>query len=152
MKLAEALVLRADLQKKLENLKKRLANSVLKLDDIQVIEDPAILKLEADETIAILYSLIDRIYRTNQSVILPSGQSMVTVLAKRDELVERRKLLDYIINKSLPDSGLYFNERGKWQPAIDISAYQKQMDDIAMQIRRLNLGIQQTNWQVDLVA
>lgn len=152
MKLAEALVLRADLQKKLENLKKRLANSVLKLDDIQVIEDPAILKLEADETIAILYSLIDRIYRTNQSVILPSGQSMVTVLAKRDELVERRKLLDYIINKSLPDSGLYFNERGKWQPAIDISAYQKQMNDIAMQIRRLNLGIQQTNWQVDLVA
>ncbi|MBW4018383.1 DIP1984 family protein [Moraxella osloensis] len=152
MKLAEALVLRADLQKKLENLKKRLANSVLKLDDIQVIEDPAILKLEADETIAILYSLIDRIYRTNQSVILPSGQSMVTFLAKRDELVERRKLLDYIINKSLPDSGLYFNERGKWQPAIDISAYQKQMDDIAMQIRRLNLGIQQTNWQVDLVA
>lgn len=152
MKLAEALVLRADLQKKLENLKKRLANSVLKLDDIQVIEDPAILKLEADETIAILYSLIDRIYRTNQSVILPSGQSMVTVLAKRDELVERRKLLDYIINKSLPDSGLYFNERGKWQPAIDISTYQKQMDDIAMQIRRLNLGIQQTNWQVDLVA
>ena len=38
MKLAEALVLRADLQKKLENLKKRLANSVRKLDDIQVIE------------------------------------------------------------------------------------------------------------------
>lgn len=152
MKLAEALVLRADLQKKLENLKKRLANSVRKLDDIQVIEDPTALKLEAEETITVLYSLIDRIYRTNQSVILPSGQSMVTVLAKRDELVERRKLLDYIINKSLPDSGLYFNERGKWQPAIDISAYQKQMDDISMQIRRLNLDIQQTNWQVDLVA
>lgn len=152
MKLAEALVLRADLQKKLENLKRRLANSVRKLDDIQVIEDPEVLKLEAEETITALYSLIDRIYRTNQSVILPSGQSMVTVLAKRDELVERRKLLDYIINKSLPDSGLYFNERGKWQPAIDISAYQKQMDDIAMQIRRLNLDIQQTNWQVNLVA
>lgn len=152
MKLAEALVLRADLQKKLENLKKRLANSVRKLDDIQVIEDPAALKLEADESITVLYSLIDLIYRTNQSVILPSRQSMVTVLAKRDELVERRKLLDYIINKSLLDSGLYFNERGKWQPAIDISAYQKQMDDIAMQIRRLNLDIQQTNWQVDLVA
>lgn len=152
MKLAEALVLRADLQKKLENLKKRLANSVRKLDDIQVIEDPAALKLEADESITVLYSLIDLIYRTNQSVILPSRQSMVTVLAKRDELVERRKLLDYIINKSLLDSGLYFNEHGKWQPAIDISAYQKQMDDIAMQIRRLNLDIQQTNWQVDLVA
>lgn len=145
MKLAEALVLRADLQKKLENQKKRLANSVRKLDDIQVIEDPAALKLEAEETITVLYSLIDRIYHINQSVILPSGQSMVTVLAKRDELVERRKLLDYIINKSLPDNGLYFNERGKWQPAIDISAYQKQMDDIAMQIRRLNLDIQQTN-------
>lgn len=45
MKLAEALALRTDIQRKLENLKKRLGNCVRVQDGIQIIENPEMLKL-----------------------------------------------------------------------------------------------------------
>lgn len=151
MKLAEALALRTDIQRKLENLKKRLGNCVRVQDGLQVLENPETLKTEAEEYIHALYDLTERIYRTNYQAVLPSGKTMIHALAERDELTERRKLLRHAVSMAVPESRCY-SDSVKWQLVIDVHAYERQIDDIAYDIRKLNMQIQQTNWQVDLVA
>lgn len=76
---------------------------------------------------------------------------MIHALANRDELTERRKLLRHAVSMTVPESR-YYQDNIQWQVTIDVNAYERQIDDIAYDIRKLNMEIQQTNWQVDLVA
>jgi methyl-accepting chemotaxis protein len=85
MKIAEALALRADLQKRLEQLKQRLVkNARIQEGDVPE-EDPGELQSEMERSARELTLLIQRINRTNAQSRFGSG-TLSDALAERDVL------------------------------------------------------------------
>ena len=152
MKLAEALLLRADLQKKLANLKTRIGDNVKVQDGDVPSEDPIAPLDAAEQVIKGLYELIAQIHQTNAAAVLPSGQTLLSRLVERDELSERHRLLQYALDQAKVDNDRYSHREIKWQKTIKISDLQQQVDEVASQLRRINVELQASNWQVDLLA
>ena len=65
MKLAEALILRADCQKRIQQLETRLVNNAMVQDGETPAEDPSQLRLELEDVSEQLLLLIKRINKTN---------------------------------------------------------------------------------------
>ena len=151
MKLAEALLIRSDLQKKLFQLKARIANNVKVQDGDSPNEDPNALIIEANQVITELALLIEKIHRTNALSQTSEGESLLSLLNKRDELEMRHKLLIYAIDMASNEAARYSPREIKWKVMVSVSALQKQADDLSMKLRKLNLVIQANNWQIDLV-
>ena len=85
MKVAEALALRADLQRRLEQLKVRLVKNARIQEGDKPEEDPAELQAELDKLAQELTSLIQRINRTNAASRL-GDRTLADALAERDVL------------------------------------------------------------------
>lgn len=151
MKLAEALLIRSDLQKKLFQLKARIANNVKVQDGDSPNEDPNALIIEANQVITELATLIEKIHRTNALSQTSEGESLLSLLNKRDELEMRHKLLSDAIDMASNEAARYSPREIKWKVIVSVSALQKQADDLSMKLRKLNLVIQANNWQIDLV-
>ena len=151
MKLAEALWLRSDLQKKLFQLKARIANNVKVQDGDSPNEDPNALIIEANQVITELATLIEKIHRTNALSQTNEGESLLSLLNKRDELEMRHKLLSDANDMASNEAARYSPREIKWKVMVSVSALQKQADDLSMKLRKLNLVIQANNWQIDLV-
>ena len=107
MKLAEALLRRADMQKKLASLKSRIAENVKVQDGDTPSENPNELLLQANQVMSELYALIDHIHRTNAIAVMPDGATMLSTLVKRDELAERHRLLQTAIDNAKTEGDRY---------------------------------------------
>lgn len=151
MKLAEALLIRSDMQKKLAQLKARIKNNVKVQEGDTPSEDPNELLLQASQVITELNTLIERIHRTNAIAKTDKGQSMLTLLVERDTLEMRHKMLIETIEAAHGEVDRYSPREIKWDVMVSISGLQKQADDIAMKLRQINLVIQSNNWQIELV-
>ncbi len=152
MKLAEALLIRSDMQKKLAQLKGRIRNNVKVQDGDTPSEDPNELMIDASQIITELTGLIERIHRTNAAAQTDKGQSMLILLVERDTLEMRHKLLVDAIEATQTEADRYSHREIKWNIIVSVAGLQKQADDIAMKLRQINLIIQANNWQIELVA
>ena len=151
MKLAEALLIRSDMQKKLAQIKGRIRNNVKVQDGDTPSEDPNALMIDASQIITELSILIERIHRTNSIVKTDIDQSMLTLLVERDTLEMRHKLLIEAIEATASETDRYSHREIKWNIMVSVSGLQKQADDIAMKLRKINIVIQANNWQIDLI-
>ncbi|MFC6203572.1 DIP1984 family protein [Psychrobacter urativorans] len=151
MKLAEALLIRSDMQKKLAQLKGRIKANVRVQEGDTPSEDPNALMIDASQIITELSVLIERIHRTNAIAKTDKGQSMLTLLVERDTLELRHKLLLDAIEATQTEADRYSPREIKWHVMISVASLQKQADDIAMKLRKINIVIQANNWQIDLI-
>ena len=151
MKLAEALLIRSDMQKKLAQLKGRIKANVKVQEGDTPSEDPNELMIDASQIITELTALIERIHRTNAVAKTDKGQSMLTLLVERDTLELRHKLLLEAIEATQTEADRYSPREIKWHVIISVASLQKQADDIAMKLRKINIVIQANNWQIDLI-
>ena len=85
MKLAEALNQRADLQKRLAQLKDRLSNNVKVQEGDSPAEKPEDLFVELNASLKELESLIVRINKTNQETVW-EGRTITEMIAEKDVL------------------------------------------------------------------
>ncbi len=150
MKLAEALILREDMQRKLTNINSRIAENVKVLEGDEPSEVPNKLIKEAEELIDSLYALIAHINYTNATVQLSNGQSLLMTLVERDKLKERYRLITNAIDNAKITPEIQNNHEKKWEKTVNIIALQRQAEDIAVKIRNLNILIQAITWKVDL--
>lgn len=151
MKLAEALLIRSDMQKKLAQIKGRIRNNVKVQDGDKPSEDPNQLLMDASQLITELSALIARIQCTNAVAMTDNNQSMLALLVERDTLEMRHKLLTESIAATETEVDRYSPREIKWHVIVSVAGLQKQADDIAMKLRKINLVIQANNWQIDLV-
>jgi hypothetical protein len=151
MKLAEALLLRSDQQKKLASLKQRINANVLVQDGDEPSEDPNELLKQVFALTQESQKLVYVIHQTNALAKLTDGRSLLALLTQRDELVERHKILTSAISNTQREPDRYSTREIKWHKVIPVSSLQKQSDDISAKLRDLNVLIQATNWQVDLL-
>ncbi len=151
MKLAEALVLRADLQKRIEQLRDRLQQSALVQEGEQPPENPQELLAELERLINELTSLITRINRTNVSAETASGVSITAALARRDTLALQYSVLDAVANRAGDRVSRYSRTEIRTVPTVDVAALRRQLDRLAEQRRELETALQAANWTSDLV-
>ncbi len=151
MKLAEALLLRSDLQTKLTSLQQRINNNVLIQEGDELSEDPNALMGEAFSVNTELHHLIEKIHATNAQAKTSTGQSMLSVLNTRDLLTQQHRIIQQAIDSSRRENGRYSSSEIRWVKTITVADLQKQADAISQQLRQNNLEIQASNWQIELV-
>ena len=93
MKLAVALIERADLQKRIEQLKQGIVRNAKVQEGYAPAEDPNALLDEIDQLSADLVRLIQRINRTNTAIRLGDGRTIADAIAARDRLKMLHALL-----------------------------------------------------------
>ncbi|MDH2019759.1 DIP1984 family protein [Acinetobacter ursingii] len=150
MKLAEALLLRSDLQKKLLSLQQRIHKNVLVQDGDTPSEDPEQLIDEAVLVNKQLFQLIQKIHQTNAQAQANNGKALLDILNQRDQLTAEHRIIQQAIDNTQKDTDRYSVREIKWIKAVSVSKLQKQADEISQSLRLINLEIQASNWQIDL--
>ncbi len=150
MKLAEALILRADNQKRIQQLRERLNRSAKIQEGEQPAEDPQELLAELDRLVADFGVLVKQINRTNAATSYSPGITLTDALADRDALALKRSVLAGVIQMAAVQQNRYSRSEVKYISTVNIADLQKQVDDLSQQYRILDSQIQQLNWQVDL--
>lgn len=150
MKLAEALNLRADLQKKIASLKDRLLCNAKVQEGDQPAEDPIELLKELDDMLKELENLIKAINKTNSSTYV-ENQSISDMIAKRDTLGLKLSILRSFLSEASTKIERYSTKEIKILSTIHIANQQKEVDDLSKQYRLLDTKLQGLNWITDLI-
>jgi hypothetical protein len=151
MKLAEALVLRADYQKRLAQLRQRLLMNAKVQEGDQPAEDPQALMEEMARMTGELTTLIQRINRTNAATELEAGRTLSDALAVRDMLGWRHSAYRELAKTATITQTRYSQSEVRFESTVDIAAIQQQADRLAQEYRELDTRIQAANWLIDLV-
>lgn len=151
MKLAEALILRADLKTRAAQLRERLKANAKVQEGETPSEDPQELLREFEEVAAQTLVLIQQINRTNAQTPFDGGEMLSDALARRDILKLRVATLRELKAAAVTAVPRMARMEIKSFAAIDVSATQKQADDLARDLRELDTRVQRLNWTIDLV-
>lgn len=151
MKIAEALILRADCQKRIEQLKQRLLRSAKVQEGVNPPEDPKQLLVELDRTIAEFTDLIKKINKTNSLTGFQHGKTLTDVLAERDTISLKRIILSDLIEAASVKQDRYSKSEVRFLSTVNIAEIQKQVDDLSKNYRVLDSKIQEKNWKVELI-
>lgn len=150
MKLAEALILRADLQKRLLQLRERLELNARVQEGEQPAEDPAALLKELDALLAEQEDLIRRINLTNARTEA-GGELLTALLARRDCLTEKISMLRDFLNTASNITGRTSRMEIKIHSTVPVAELRKQVDSLSKQLRELDIRIQSANWTAELL-
>ena len=150
MKIAEALILRADIQKRISQLKTRLNNNAKVQENEEPAENPEFLLTELDDLISKLNNLIIKINRTN-TLSKIDGISLVELIAKKDTLSQKAVILREFIEIASQKINLYSSTEIKVFSTVNVPAQQKQLDKLSKEIRETDTKLQQANWTIDLI-
>ena len=150
MKLAEALILRSDLQKRIEQLRVRLNNNAKVQENDKPSENPEELLNELDNNINQLKILIKQINRTN-CVTVSNGQTLADLIAERDTLTLKSNILRGFLNIAAQKVNLYSTTEIKIMSTVDVPALQKELDQLSKKIRETDTELQQANWLTELI-
>ena len=150
MKLAEALQERADLNRRIEQLRYRLNNNVLVQEGEKPLEDPAALLEELESSFTRLEWLIARINLTNCAIKV-EGRSLTELIARRDVLSLRAEAYRRLVEEASQNTHRATRTEIKILSAVDVPALQRHADDASRELRLLDNTLQATNWTADLM-
>ena len=150
MKLAEALILRADLQKRIDQLRVRLNNNAKVQENDEPSEKPEELLNELDNNINQLKILIKQINKTN-CVTVSNGQTLADLIAERDTLTLKSNILRGFLNIAGQKVNLYSTTEIKIMSTVYVPALQKELDLLSKKIRETDTELQQANWLTELI-
>lgn len=146
MKLAEGLLLRADLIKKIEHLQNRIRPVLIVSDDKLPQEDPVELLAKLRKAIMDLKVLVIRINKTNNGTLVEGEGSLMEALAKRDSLkMLSEKLRNIRYAAQINNSG-----ETNLKSTVDIKKLQIEMDQTGRAFREVDSKIQKINWLTEL--
>jgi uncharacterized protein YfbU (UPF0304 family) len=155
MKLAEALLLRADRNRSLEQLKQRIQVSARYQEGENPPEDAHELVAAASAVLDELEILIRNINRTNSGTVMADGRTVTDALAERDVLRLRYSMLKVSADAAsgaLQHAGFIRATRSelKYLRALDVRDLRQQASDVARRARKLDARVQQVNWTTEL--
>jgi hypothetical protein len=155
MKLAEALLLRADRNRALEQLGQRIQVSARYQEGEKPAEDARDLVAAASAVLNELEFLIRTINRTNSDTLMEDGRTVTDPLAERDVLRLRYSMLKAAAEAASgvhQQAGFMRATRSevKYLRALDVKGLRQQASDVAQRARELDAQIQQVNWTTEL--
>ena len=150
MKLAEALQERADLNRKIDELRERLSNNVLVQEGETTMEDPNELIAQLDAAIARLDELMARINKTNSATV-DGGASVTELIARRDALRLQSRVYRDAVSQASQTARRARGTEIRVLSAVDVRALQKKADALAQELRQTDNRIQALNWSTELL-
>jgi hypothetical protein len=150
MKLAEALSIRKDLQKRIQQLEQRIKSNVKVQEDDEPLEDPNELMKELHSCLIQLEELIGRINLTNIKTKSAEGQSITQLMAKKDTLTLRIGILRNIYSEATNLFNRYSSSEIRQECVIDVKQLSKQIDDYSARLRKTDMEIQGLNFLTEL--
>ena len=150
MKLAEALILRADSQKRLEQVCQRLLRSSKVQEGERPPEEPEALIEALEKLVSELTNLIQRINRTNSQSVLEPGETLSDALATRDLLKMKHGAYRDLAEAATVTQDRSTRSETKFQSTVDVATIQIEADRAARAHREIDTKIQAANWQIDL--
>jgi chromosome segregation ATPase len=150
MKLAEALNERADIQRRIAQLKARLLNNSKVQEGEKPAEDPNDLLDELNFCVQILEELIARINKTNCEA-KDGSVSITELIAHRDVLAQKLGIYRDFLNSASSVVNRITKTEIKIQPSVDVRALQKQIDMMSKAYRETDTKIQELNWTTELL-
>ena len=151
MKLAEALILRSDCEKRIAQLRDRLSRSVKVQQGEEPPENPQELLSELNAITNELANLITRVNKTNSQTNLEEGKTISDALAERDVIMKKRSVYEFIIQQASYQQNRYSSSEIKCVSTVNVKVLQTEMDLMSRQYRELDTKIQQANWNIELV-
>lgn len=151
MKLAEALIQRADLQKRVEALRHRIMMNATYQEGEEPSEIAAELLQDCLRSVDDLEKLVTAINLSNATATGADGRTMTALLAARESLRTRHSVLV----QAADAAGLSLRNRQlrselRQVSALPVADLRAQADTVAAQLRDLDVVIQSGNWEVDL--
>lgn len=151
MKLAEALILRADYQKRIDQLKQRLLRNAKVQEDDEPAENPTNLLEELRHLSRDLLRLIQRINATNAVTKLEGEQTISDAIAHRDLLRLRHSIYRDLAQAAVVTQDRYTKSEVKFKSTVNVSEVQKRADELAKEHRDLDARIQESNWRTEMI-
>ena len=151
MKLAEALSIRKDLQKRIKQIGKRLEDNVKIQEGDEPAENPEELMKELDECLKQLENLIWRINLTNVQTVNEAGKTVTQLMAEKDVLSLRLSALRGTFDRASSQHDRYSRSEIKMITVVDVKQLSKQIDEYSAALRKLDMEIQTLNFQTELV-
>lgn len=150
MKLAAALSERASLQVRLFEIQKRLnANAKVQEGDTPA-ENPVELIAEKDRILDELEDLVTRINLTNSTTEY-NGVTITELISKRDRMKSDIRIMRTFLNIASEKVNRFTKTEIIIKSTVDIAEYQKKVDSLAKELRRIDEKIQELNWTTELI-
>ena len=150
MKLAEALQERADLNKKIAELRRRLDNCLLVQEGEEPAEEPAQLLRELESAVERLVVLMAAINLTNCNT-KANGMTLTELIAKKDALSLKAAAYKDLVYTAGGNTSRARGTEIKIKSVIKAADLQKTVDRLAKEVRLLDNLQQETNWKTDLI-
>lgn len=155
MKLAEALSLRADAARRVEQLRARIVGNARYQEGEEPAEDAAALLEEAGAVLAEYEVLVRRINRTNAATTIGADGTLTDALARRDALRLQHSVItdaaDAAAGKNRGGYTRQLRSELKILSALPVAELRTRADGLAARLRELDVRIQRANWEVDLL-
>ena len=150
MLLAEALIERADAQRRLADLRQRIAANALVQEGEEPAEDPNALLDEAARLIDRVQELLVAVNATNSATRLPDGTTVTEALAQRDALSLRARLLVDAAKAAANRTGRYGLKEIRDVAVLDVADLRGRADALVAGRRELDVRLQRVNWATEL--
>ena len=150
MKLAEALIERADLKVQIAQIVDRMEENTLIQEGDTPVENVNELGNMYESMMGNLEGLITKINKTNAETML-DDISLADAIAKRDCLKAKISAYRAVKEASLVKHSRYSISEIKYERTIDVTELQRKVDDYSRQYRELDTKIQARNWTTDLL-
>ena len=149
MKLAEALSVRKDLQNKIDQLEDRL-KSIVKIQEGDEPDEAAEDLLSELQNAAVqLEDVIYRVNRTNLHAVI-DGEPITKLIARKDVLTKEIGILRNVLKVASAQESRYSRNEIKYVRTIDTAELRKKVDRLSVELRRVDLRIQEANWMFEL--
>ena len=150
MKLAEALQERADLNRKIEELRRRLGNVLLVQEGEEPAEDPTELLNELDGAILRLEQLMAAINLTNCRT-KSNGMTLTAMIARKDALLVKLSAYRDLVYEAGQSTNRARGTEIRVKAVIKAGELQRKVDQMAKEVRELDNLLQETNWKTKLI-
>lgn len=150
MLLAEALAERADAQRRLADLKRRIAANALVQEGETPAEDPRVLLDEAERLVERIRAIVVSVNTANTATALPDGTTVTAAIARRDALGTRIRLLVDAAGEATTRTRRYGLREIRDVAMLDVGALRTTADELVAERRRLDVQLQQANWTTEL--
>lgn len=149
MKLAQALITRADMQTRMRELQQRLCDNAIVQEGETCAEDPNEMLSELEALSAKLEKLIVAINLTNAHVE-QDGETLTAMLARRDCMKQRIGALSEVIRCASMTGERARGSEIKLLPAVPVRELRANLDRQSAELRCLDMRIQELNWTSEL--
>ena len=151
MKLATALSRRKELQTHIHELENRLMNNAQVQEGEEPAEDPQELLRQLAEDYKELERLISAVNRTNDRTAAEGGGTLSDLLARRDCCRGRLGIWRNFLDCASATVSRRTVGEIRIRSSVSVKDFQKQVDQAAKELRRLEEQIQELNWTTELL-